>query len=268
MTRRVGLAHLTVLPLTPPEAVRVASRTGYDAVGLRLIPITPDSPCYPLMDDPAMLRDTLAACAETGVAVTDIEVVKITPDLDVGALEGFVATGARLGARDIITAPYDPEPARLTDTLGQLSELAGRHGLQVALEFFPWTVVPDLASAVRLVEATGSRHIGILVDTLHFARSASTLEQLAAVPVRLLPFVHVCDAEAAIPTTTEGLLHTARAERLPPGEGGLPIGAILSVLPPDIPVALEVPMLALMAEAGPEAVALRAREGLRRHFGL
>jgi hypothetical protein len=268
MTRRVGLAHLTVLPLTPPEVVRVAARTGYDAVGLRMIAITPGSPHYPLMDDPAMLRDTLAACAQTGVAVTDIEVVKITPDLDVAALEAFVATGARLGARHIITAPYDPEPARLADTLGQLSDLAVRHGLQVVLEFFPWTVVPDLASATSLVDATGLADLCILVDTLHFARSASTLEQLAAVPASRLPFVHVCDAEAAIPTTTEGLLHTARAERLPPGEGGLPIGAVLSVLPPDIPVALEVPMLALMAEAGPEAVALRAREGLRRNFGM
>ena len=268
MTRRVGLAHLTVLPLTPPEMIAVAARTGYDAVGLWLIAVTADSPGYPLMQEPAMLRDTLGACAQTGVAVSDIQFVKITPGFDVASLEGFVATGARLGAHHIIAAPYDPEPARLADTLGRLADLAARHGLQVVLEFFPWTVVPDLASATCLVDATGRGDLGILVDTLHFARSASTLEQLAAVPAGRLPFVHVCDAEAVIPATTEGLLHTARAERLPPGEGGLPIGAILSVMPPDIPIALEVPMLALMAEAGPEAVARRAREGLRRHFGI
>ena len=36
--RPVSLAHLTVLSLAPPEMVRVAARTGYDAVGLRFIP--------------------------------------------------------------------------------------------------------------------------------------------------------------------------------------------------------------------------------------
>jgi hypothetical protein len=48
-----SLAHLTVLALPPPEMVGVAARTGYQAVGLRLIEVTPDSPGYPLMDDAA-----------------------------------------------------------------------------------------------------------------------------------------------------------------------------------------------------------------------
>jgi hypothetical protein len=43
-----SLAHLTVLGLPPPEMVRVAARTGYRYVGLRLIAVTDTSPGYAL----------------------------------------------------------------------------------------------------------------------------------------------------------------------------------------------------------------------------
>lgn len=260
MTPLFSLAHLTVLGLPPPEMIRVAARTGYRTVGLRLIRVTDTTPGYPLMDDPALLRATKAAMAETGVGVLDIEFVKITPELDVAGLEPFIAVGAELGARHVITAPYDPDLDRLADRLAAIGELCARYGLSAALEFFPWTLVADLASAARVVEATGRPDIGILVDTLHFARSDSTYEQLDAVPASRLPMVHICDAPAEKPTTTEGLLHNARAERLPPGEGGLDILGVLRHLPPGIPIALEVPMERLTHEVGAEEVARRVHE--------
>lgn len=254
-----SLAHLTVLGLPPPEVVRVAARTGYRTVGLRLIAVTDTTPGYPLMHDPAMMRDTQAALADTGVGVLDIEFVKITPDLDVPGLEPFVAAGAALGAKYVITAPYDPDPARLADRLGAVADLCTRYGLRAVLEFFPWTVVPDLGTAARVVEATGRAEVGILVDTLHFDRSGSRVEQLDRLPASRLPFVHVCDAPVQESYTTEELLHAGRAERLPPGEGGINIRGILRHMPPGIPVALEVPMTAMSAAEGAEAVALRVR---------
>jgi sugar phosphate isomerase/epimerase len=119
-----SLAHLTVLDLSPTEAVRVAARTGYQCVGLRLIAVTDTTPGYPLMDDPAMMRDTKSALADTGVRVLDIEFVKITPEIDVATLERFVAAGADLGAKHVITAPYDPDLVRLADRLGAISDLS------------------------------------------------------------------------------------------------------------------------------------------------
>jgi hypothetical protein len=59
---------------------------------------------------------------------------------------------------------------------------------------------------------------------------------------------------------TEELLHAARVERLPPGAGGIDIKRILSHMPHDIPVALEVPMTTIAAAEGEEAVALRVRQ--------
>ena len=43
----------------------------------------------------------------------DIEFVRITPELDVATLEPFIAAGAEIGAKYVLTAPYDPDHARL-----------------------------------------------------------------------------------------------------------------------------------------------------------
>jgi sugar phosphate isomerase/epimerase len=261
-----SLAHLTALGLPPPELIRVASRTGYRTVGLRLIAVTSGSPGYPLMSAPALMRETKAAMAETGVGVLDIEFVAITPGIDIAALEPFVAAGAELGAKFVITAPYDPDLARLADRLGAMSDLCVRHGMRALLEFFPWTEVPSLKAAVAVVDAAGRADCGILVDTLHFARSGSAAEQFRDVPASRFPFVHVCDAPAGRSWTREQLFHAGRVERLPPGEGGIDIKSILAHMPPGIPIALEVPMTAMAAAQGEEAVALRARQAAERLF--
>lgn len=264
MTPAFSLAHLTVLSLSPPEVVRVAARTGYRTVGLRLIRAAEAGPCYPLMHDASMMAATKAAIAETGVGVLDIELVRITPDIDVDALELVFAAGAELGARHVIAAPYDPDLGRLAERLAAITELAARYGLRAVLEFFPWTAVPDLETAVKVVEAAGREETGILVDTLHFNRSKSTVAQLDRVPARRLPFMHVADAPVRESYTTEELLHAGRAERLPPGEGGIDIKGILEHMPAGIPLALEVPMTATMAALGAEAVARRVRKAAGR----
>ena len=182
----------------------------------------------------------------------------------VSGLEPFVAAGAELGARHVITAPYDPDLDRLADRLGAISDLSSRYGLRAVLEFFPWTFVPDVATALRVVEAAGRAETGILVDMLHFDRSRSSHVLLERVPPERLPFAHLCDAPVQDAYTTEELLHAGRAERLPPGEGQIDLPAILRRLPPDLPLALEVPMIALARAIGTEAVARRAREAAGR----
>src|SRR5258708_23180513 len=173
-----SLAHLTVLNLPPPEMVRLVARTGHHYVGLRMIGVPDATRGYPLMNEPATMRDTVAALADTGVRVLDIEFVKITPEIDVAGLERFMAAGAELGAEHVITAPYDPDLPRLADRLGAITDLSARYGLRAVLEFFPWTVVPDLGSAVQVVEAAARAETGILVDTPHLYRAGSRVEQL------------------------------------------------------------------------------------------
>ena len=82
------LAALTALELAPPELIEVAAACGYDHVGLRLLPAMPGGAAYPLMEDDAALRDTIARLAATGVTVADLEVVAIRPETEIAAAMG------------------------------------------------------------------------------------------------------------------------------------------------------------------------------------
>jgi len=115
--------------------------------------------------------------------------------------------------------------------------------------------VPDLETAAKVVGAASCPNVGILVDTLHFDRSDSSLSQIGSIPTHWLPMMHLCDAPAGKPTTIKGLLHTARAERLPPGEGCIDIAPILRAMPDDTQIALEVPMQQMAGLEGAESVA-------------
>lgn len=262
MTHPLGVAHLTAINLPPPAFIEAAARAGFECVGLRLLRVTDTTPGYPLMDDPALMRATRRALTSTGLVVNDIEFVRITPELDPAGLRPFLDGGAELGARHVIAAPYDPDLSRLADRLGTLSLLATDRGLGVVLEFFPWTVVPDLSSALAMVNAAGDK-VGVLVDSLHFDRSASSLDVLRATPATLLPFVHLADAPVHPPYTEADLLHTARDERLPPGEGQVNLVDFLAALPAGVPVAAEVPMTAATLSLGENAVLKRVAAGCR-----
>ena len=263
MTHPVGVAHLTAINLPPPAFIEDAARAGFERVGLRLLRVTDTTPGYPLMDDPALMRATRRALTSTGLVVNDIEFVRITPELDPAGLRPFLDAGAELGARHVIAAPYDPDLPRLADRLGTLSLLATDRGLGVVLEFFPWTVVPDLSSALAMVNAAGDK-VGVLVDSLHFDRSASSLDVLRATPATLLPFVHLADAPVHPPYTEADLLHTARDERLPPGEGQVNLVDFLAALPAGVPVVAEVPMTAATLSLGENEVLRRVAASCRR----
>lgn len=253
MRRTLSVAHLSAIDLDPPAFLEAAADAGFDAVGLRLIRVTETSPGYPLMEDRQALRQTQAAMKATGLRVADIEFVKIAPGTKVETLLPFLDAGAELGAAQVITAPYDPDLNRLADTLGLLSEQAHLRGLGTVLEFFPWTCVPDLATCWQVVRQAGP-HTGLLVDSLHFDRSASSLDLLHSLPRERLPFAHLCDARRLPSYTEEELLETARAERLAPGDGGIDLAAFLKALPPRTPLGIEVPMTRKAAAEGSAAV--------------
>lgn len=263
MKRSLSLAHLTFLHLSPPELIHLAANAGFNAVGLRLIAVNDTTPGYPLMDDSRMMADTLGALRDTGIKVNDIEFVRLTPDFDPAAMVPFLEAGARLGARYIVTAPYDPNLDRLSQNLARFAEISADHGLSPVLEFFPWTNVPDLSSALRIVDKTGRDDIDVLLDTLHFDRSDSSLMDIAVAPASRFPFLHLCDAEVNPPYSESELLRTAREARLIPGDGNISLGDILSQFSRDVPIALEIPMSRESGAPDDEIIAMQMAQRVR-----
>ncbi|MRG60656.1 TIM barrel protein [Agromyces sp. CFH 90414] len=261
-----SLAHLTALSLSPPELVDAAAAAGYRYVGLRMTRVTPQEPHYPLAYDPALMRATKTHLAATGVEVLDVELARITSGDDPRDYLRFLEAGAELGARHVITQLPDSDFARKTDRFAELCRMAQPLGLTIDLEFPSWTETPNLAEAVRVLRAADQPNAGLLIDALHFARSRSSVDDLRELPAEWFHYAHVCDAPGEIPATTAGLIHTARFERLFPGEGDLDLHGILAALPAGIPFALEIPRATLVAQVGAKEHARLAIGAARRHL--
>ena len=170
----------------------------------------------------------------------------------------FFEVGAKLGAKALLVAGDDEDEARLTASFAALCEAAAPFGLSADLEFMPWTKVPDARTALRIVLGAAQPNGGVLVDALHVARSATSLADVAAIPRQCLHYAQICDAPAEVPATVEGLIHTARCERLLPGDGGIDLAGIFSMLPRDLPISVEIPHDREVAAIGAEEWARRA----------
>jgi len=239
--RALSLCHATVPELTPAEAVLVAARTGCAFVSVRLMVDPPGGTTCTIMRDEGLLRATCDSLRATGVRVLDVEVARLAGDTDVAGFEAFLRIAAELGASRVLTTGDDAEPARLVETYGRFCDLAAGFGLGADLEFVPWLGVGGLAEAVRVVSQAARPNAGILVDALHLDRSGGSVTDLRSLRPEWLHYAQICDAGATPPASVAEMIHTAREERLFPGEGELDLVAFLRAMPADIPIAIEVP---------------------------
>jgi sugar phosphate isomerase/epimerase len=105
-----------------------------------------------------------------------------------------------------------------------------------------WRQVASLPDAVRVVEAAGRPNGAVLIDALHLARTGGSPEDVRAVPPGLIRHAQLCDAPAEAPRSMDAIIQEARAGRLLPGDGALPLAALVAALPPTTPLSIEVPI--------------------------
>lgn len=245
MSREYSLSFLTVADVSPVEAVKIAAKCGYAAVGLRLLPAAPNEVDYPILNDSKLIKETRAALDDTGIRIADVEIVRISSDFEPDTYLQFLSTAEQLGARHILVAGNDPEQSRLIHHFAQFCELSKQFGLSCDLEFMPWTNVKNLAQAEYIVNQSGQENAAILIDALHFDRSDSTLEQVKALDPKQLNYVQLCDGLAEYDPSDEGLIKIARSNRLVPGQGEIDLLGLIRALPKEIMLAAEVPNLVL-----------------------
>lgn len=250
----LGVAHLTALELAPARLVREARRAGFSAVGLRLHPVMPGAQAYPVAPGSQALRELRAVMAGEGVRVTDIEFVSLTAQAQVADYQPLLAAGAELGALSLTVSGDDDDVARLTGNFAALCELARGHGLRVDLEFMRWRPVATLQQACTVVTGAGQDNGGVLVDALHLFRSGGQVADLAGVDPRLLRAVQLCDAPLLAPVE-ELIIAEAREGRMLPGQGQLPLAALVAALPAQLCVSVEVPSAGVPAEQRLQAAA-------------
>jgi sugar phosphate isomerase/epimerase len=141
-----------------------------------------------------------------------------------------VAAGA--GASSVITVTLEPEMPPLAEAavgLAELCDLAADRGLAISYEFLPWTAVPDLGTALRLLEVADRDNLGLVIDAWHWFHQAGERDYslLRAVPAERIHILHLDDAPA------DHAGDRARGTgpvRLLPGEGAIDIFGLLDVL--------------------------------------
>jgi len=264
MTPIYSLAYLTSTPLAPPDAVVLADKLGYQAIGVRITPAAPGGDFSPLTNDPVMLRETIRRIDDTGIPVFDVEIARLGSDFKPNHFAAFLDAAGRLKARAILVAGDDPDESRLTDSFAKFCQAAAPYGLTADLEFMPWTAVKNANAALRIVSTAGEPNGRVLVDALHVARSATTLDDIASLPRHVLSYAQLCDAPAGIPATHEELIHTARCARLLPGDGEIDLKGLVRALPADLPLSLEIPNDEWLPKLGAEEWSRRALAAARR----
>ena len=265
----LSVANLTVGGGSPIALIEAAAAAGFGKVGLLLQSAMQKPVEYEIVGRPEVVREINAACRATGVRVFDVEAFVLSPAARLDAYRPSLAAGAELGATHISTIGTELltndsflSAQERIDLFGALCDAAAAFGLHVGIEFMFYRDVRTLGDALTLLDAVGRRNAGVIVDALHFNRSSARLEELDAVPGERLAYVQLCDAVAAIPPL-DALAKEARTSRLHPGDGVLPLNAILDRIPAGTQLVIETPVQADASLSTPQKLA-RAAEATRR----
>jgi sugar phosphate isomerase/epimerase len=259
-----SLSHFTVLDASPADVVSIAADAMLDAVGLRLHP-DPLFPNHPPDGTPSVsspnFKEVCRRLTDTGLAVLDVEVVRLLPDTEPDHYVPLMEMATGLGAAHVVVTGSDPDEVRTIDNFGKLCALAEPFGLNMMLEFVRYGEVKSMAQAYKIITASGAGNGKILIDSLHFFRAGETPDRVGALDPSLFPYIQISDGPL-LPPEGDGFRIEGRSNRLFPGEGGLPLAELVNALPSGIPLTVEVANDDIAQKLSPAERAQRAADSL------
>ncbi|GAA3237967.1 sugar phosphate isomerase/epimerase [Pseudonocardia petroleophila] len=234
------LAWGTVRHASFPDRVAAAAGAGYASIGLSI-------GAYQVLRDSGWTdRDLSAVLDGHGVGLDEIEVifgfagppgpagladrpglVYADPEVEQTAFHLADVFGARRVQAVGRLAPGRPGP-EVAAAFGALCDRAAPHGLDVALEFVPYSDIPDAAAAAQVVAAAGRANGGVCVDSWHLFRAGADPSDLAVLDIANVLMVQLNDGPAG--TAGPDRMAEAVHGRKCPGEGSFDIDAFLAQL--------------------------------------
>lgn len=264
--------------LSVPFAQRVAAAAagGFDSIGLMV------REYLELISSGWTDGQLLSVLDDHGVSIKEVEVLFgfAAPSGPAGIAErpGLIYNDPQLEAAafhmaDVFGVPTvqaagtfaePPASEHAAEAFGALCDRAAEHGLRVALEFVPYTDIPDVAAAAGIVLAADRPNGGLCVDCWHFFRGNPDLDALAAVPADKIFMIQINDGPLTPdePNRRRDAIHNRRL----PGAGEFDLRGWLQAM--DRPglaatVSVEVYSDALRA-LDPRVAATQAHESTRR----
>jgi sugar phosphate isomerase/epimerase len=228
-TESLVIATQTLPPgTTVRQRIEAAVAGGFTGLGIRprdraeaLDAGTTDAEVRALLDD-------------SGVSVVELEVHRgwgLTGDAAARARtfeDGFWALADAYGGRYLMAvAEIEGELDDVAERFAGLCDRAAEHGLSVAIEFLPWTSIPDAAVAWDIVRLSDRPNGGVLVDTWHHFRGAADPELIRAIPPERVLSIQLDDADAeVVGTMLEDTIHRRRL----PGEGSFDLDSFVRLM--------------------------------------
>jgi sugar phosphate isomerase/epimerase len=119
------------------------------------------------------------------------------------------------------------EPEQAAEAFGALCDRAAEHGLLVHIEYLPWSGIPNAAAAWEVVRLADRPNGGVLVDSWHHFRGASTDAMLRDIPGARVTGIQLNDAPAEAEADP---VEECLRRRLVPGEGAIDLAGLLRAL--------------------------------------
>jgi sugar phosphate isomerase/epimerase len=240
----LSIDFISVFGLAPVQFVTLAAELHCQHISIALAPMPANPHQYPvwsLRTDRALRRDTLAALQDCGVTISLGEGFLVRPNCDVRELAADLDLMRELGVATVNILSLEPDRSRERDQLAVFAYMAEARSMQVTLEFRPGLPIGNLSTAVTAVRDLGKKNFRLLLDAMHVFRCGAQAKEIAALDPTLIGYAQLCDVPWE--STFASYAEEARHERLPPGEGELPLQDFLAALPRAIILGLEVPML-------------------------
>jgi sugar phosphate isomerase/epimerase len=247
---RIGIEAISVFGLPPVQFVNLAADLGCHYISTGLIQGPPSALGYPgwsLRDDPALRKEMIVVMRDRDVSISLGEGFTIRPGVDVRDKARDLELMCELGVKRINAVSMEPDLQRTYDQFAAMAEMADNVGVEANVELSPGLTIGNLTAAVAVVRHVARKNFKLLIDTMHFARSGSSVSDLAALDPDMIGYAQLCDAPRVSIHAT--YMEEAMSARMSPGRGELPLLDIVAALPAHVVLGLEIPQLAL-AQAG------------------
>jgi sugar phosphate isomerase/epimerase len=244
-TLTFGFLNLNTLPagtVSPHETLAAATEAGFDSVGLRITGRRPEDPFPGLVGAASRIVALRQLATERGARISSVTGYGHFPDVGLDYHERVLEAAAELGCTLMLLNVYDDDHHSFTDVLAQMGERAAGYGVRIAVELMPFSGLRTLADATRAVDSVDRPNVGHVIDALHLMRAGGSPDDVRSIDQKRIFLGQLCDAkQKKVPPSDDELRAEARMHREYPGEGDAPLYDLLSALPKDIEIEIEVP---------------------------
>jgi sugar phosphate isomerase/epimerase len=203
-----------------PEIVAAAAASGFSGVGLTV------GQCVAALERGIPFAELATRLDDAGLRVAELELVRLCEDGPVRYASSLVEDLSHVLKPDRVhTAAFTGELPCITDEYAALCDRLAH--VDVALEFMPYSQVPNLSLAIELVHKIGATNARVVLDVVHFFRSGGRPTELAPAQLEKVAVVQLSDVSARHGVS---VADEARHLRTYPGQGSLDITAFLTAL--------------------------------------